>query len=252
MLAPAWLANAHHAGHGWLWLRIALLLAVAVAAAVGSPMVLRALPVPTEDDGTPAADYRRLAGWRLLPAVAGLAAGVLAASVLWTVPWPLMPSVLAVAVAAPLLAYVDLRAHLLPDPVTLAASAVATVALATGCLATAHLRTLLAALGIGLATSALFVGAALVGGGLGLGDAKLVFVLSATATAVGLSGAVLLPVLALLLGGVTALFLVVTGRRDRKAHLPFGPALIAGWWLAVLWEGAALSALPVVAALSAG
>jgi leader peptidase (prepilin peptidase) / N-methyltransferase len=195
-----------------------------------------------EADGTPAADYRQLARWRPLPLVAGLAAAAVAGSLVWTVPWPLLPSVLSVAAAAPLLAYVDLRAHLLPDPLTLAASAVAIVALAAGCLATSHGRTLLLALGIGLATSAVFLGLAVIGGGLGLGDVKLVFVLSATAAALSVAAAILQLVLAVALGGLTAVVLVVSRRRDRKAHLPFGPFLLAGWWLALLWEGLALSA----------
>ena len=242
MLVPDWLANTHEMGAGWLWLRIGLTAVVAVLAAVASPVALAAMPAPVEDDGTPAADYLMLARWRLLPLVAGLGAAVLAGSLVWTVPWPLLPSVLAVAAAAPLLAYVDLRAHLLPDPVTLVASAVAIVALVVGCLATGHARALLVALGIGLATSMVFLVLALIGGGLGFGDVKLVFALSATAAAVSVAGSILLLVLAITFGGLTALVLVVSRRRDRKAHLPFGPLLLAGWWLALLWEGSALSA----------
>ena len=242
MLVPNWLANTHQMGAGWLWLRIGLIAAVAVLAGVASPVALAAMPAPVEDDGTPAVDYLQLARWRQLPLVAGLAGAAVAGGLVWTVPWPLVPSVLAVAAAAPLLAYVDLRAHLLPDPVTLAASAVAIAGLAVGCLATSHGRTLLVTMGIGLATSVLFLGLSLIGGGLGFGDVKLVFVLSATAAAVSVAGAILLLVLAIALGGLTALVLVVSRRRDRKAHLPFGPFLLAGWWLALLWEGSGLSA----------
>lgn len=242
MLVPDWLANVHETGAGWLWLRIGLTAVVALVAGLLSPAVLAGMPAPVEDDGSAAADYLMLAGWRPLPLVAGLAAAALAGSFAWTVPWPLVPAVSAVAAAAPLLAYVDLRAHLLPDPVTFAASAVAIVGLAIGCLATGHGRTLLIALGIGLATSAVFFGLALIGGGLGFGDVKLVFVLAATAAALSVAAAILLLVLAICLGGLTALVLVVSRRRDRKAHLPFGPFLLAGWWLALLWEGIALSA----------
>jgi len=242
MLVPDWLANTHEMGAGWLWLRIGLTAVVAVLAALASPMALAAMPAPVEDDGTPAADYLKLARWRPLRLVAGLVAAVLAGSLVWTVPWPLLTSALAIAAAAPLLAYVDLRAHLLPDPVTLVASAVAIVALAVGCQATGHGRALLVALGIGLATSAVFLVLALIGGGLGFGDVKLVFALSATAAALSVAGAILLLVLAIALGGLTALVLVLTRRRSRKAHLPFGPFLLAGWWLALLWEGTALSA----------
>lgn len=242
MLVPDWLANTHLTGVGWLWLRIGLTAAVAVLAGAASPAVLAAMPAPVEDDGTPAADYRLLARWPPLPLVAGLGAAAIAGSLVWTVPWPVLPAVLAVGAAAPLLAYVDLRAHLLPDPVTLAASAAATIGLAGGCLATAHGGILLVAFGIGLATSVLFLGLALIGGGLGFGDVKLVFVLSATAAAVSVAGAILLLALAVALGGLTALVLVVSRRRDRQAHLPFGPFLLAGWWLALAWEGSTLSA----------
>lgn len=242
MLVPDWLANTHLVGAGWLWLRIGLTAAVALLAAAASPAVLAAMPAPVEDDGTPAVDYRLLADWRWLSLVTGLGAAAIGGSLAWTVPWPLLPAVLALAVAAPLLAYVDLRSHLLPDPVTLAASAAAIIGLAVGCLATSHGRTLLVALGIGLATSVLLLGLELVGGGLGFGDVKLVFVLSTTAAAVSVGGAILLLVLAVTLGGLTALVLVASRRRDRKAHLPFGPFLLAGWWLALLWEGSGLSA----------
>jgi leader peptidase (prepilin peptidase) / N-methyltransferase len=242
MLVPDWVANSHETGAGWLWLRIGLTAAVALLAGLASPVVLGALPSPLEDDGTPAADYRRLARWRPLPLVAGIAAAVLAGSLVWTVSWALLASVLAIAAAAPLLGYVDIRAHLLPDPVTLAASAVALIALVVACLATGHAATLLVSLGIGLVTSALLLVLALIGGGLGFGDVKLAFVLAATAAAVSVTGAVLWLVLAIAMGGLTALVLVLSRRRDRKAHLPFGPFLLAGWWLALIVEGSVLSA----------
>jgi leader peptidase (prepilin peptidase)/N-methyltransferase len=242
MLVPDWLANTHQTGAGWVWLRIGLTAVVAVVAGVGSPVVLGFMTSPVEDDGALAADYRVLSQWRPLTLAAGLAAAALGGFLVWTVPWPLVPAVLAVATAAPLLAYVDVRAHLLPDPVTLAATVGAVIALTAGCLATARGRTLLLALGIGLATAALFLGLALMGGGLGFGDVKLVFVLVATTTALSVAGAILMLVVAVALGGLTALALVATGRRDRKAHVPFGPFLLAGWWLALLWEGSTLSA----------
>ena len=43
--------------------------------------------------------------------------------------------------------------------------------------------------------------------------------------------------LALLLAGAQAVWLLGTGRakRGEGAHMPFGPALCAGFWLALLW-----------------
>jgi leader peptidase (prepilin peptidase)/N-methyltransferase len=38
-----------------------------------------------------------------------------------------------------------------------------------------------------------------------------------------------------ILGGVWALILVITKRKSRMSYMPFGPALLAGIWMALLW-----------------
>jgi leader peptidase (prepilin peptidase) / N-methyltransferase len=65
-------------------------------------------------------------------------------------------------------------------------------------------------------------------GGMGMGDVKL-------AAALGLASwnldmAVLSPVIAFLVGGLTSVVLLLTGRRGRLA---FGPFLLGGYWCAL-------------------
>lgn len=67
-------------------------------------------------------------------------------------------------------------------------------------------------------------------GGVGLGDAKLIFVLGAVLGLLPASRALFLGVL---IGGVAALLLLVTRLRGMKDYIPYGPFLCAGG-LAVL------------------
>lgn len=72
------------------------------------------------------------------------------------------------------------------------------------------------------------------GGGMGLGDVKLAVLLGLFLGWLGwgevLSGA-LLP---FLLHGPVALVLLISGRVGRRSRLPFGPAMLAGAWLAIV------------------
>jgi leader peptidase (prepilin peptidase)/N-methyltransferase len=72
-------------------------------------------------------------------------------------------------------------------------------------------------------------------GGIGMGDVKL-------ATLIGLASptlavAVAASLLSFLLGGFAAL--VVLALRGRGSRIPFGPALLAGYWIAVMLAGSA-------------
>jgi leader peptidase (prepilin peptidase)/N-methyltransferase len=69
-----------------------------------------------------------------------------------------------------------------------------------------------------------------VAGGMGLGDVKLAGVLGMSAGLLGLSAAVISPLAAFLLGGVAA---IVALRGGAGASIPFGPYLLAGFWIAV-------------------
>lgn len=68
-------------------------------------------------------------------------------------------------------------------------------------------------------------------GGMGMGDVKLAGVLGLAAGALGPMAAISSPVAAFLLGGVAA---VVALRGGRGTRIPFGPFMLAGFWIAVV------------------
>ncbi len=91
--------------------------------------------------------------------------------------------------------------------------------------------------GFALAGGAMAAAWALGRGALGMGDVKL----SALAgTALGLQGTPLFLVLGTLAGGAVALVVLVL-RRDRRATLPYGPALALGAVLAAVLEGSTVT-----------
>ena len=67
-------------------------------------------------------------------------------------------------------------------------------------------------------------------GGMGMGDVKLAGVLGVSAGLIGATTAVISPLAAFLLGGVAA---IVAIARGSGASIPFGPFLLAGFWIAV-------------------
>ncbi len=134
-----------------------------------------------------------------------------------------------------ILAVSDLKWMLLPDVVLLPALALATALALAQLLAGGSAGMLLAGLVAGGAFLALSV---LSGGrGMGMGDVKLA----------ALMGVVLGPlhtVIAMLIGfnsaAVVSLGLIALHRKRAKDHIPFGPFLIAGLVIALLW-GAPIS-----------
>lgn len=68
-------------------------------------------------------------------------------------------------------------------------------------------------------------------GGMGMGDVKLAGLLGLAAGAVGPSAAICSPLAAFLLGGIAAVIALVRGSGTR---MPFGPYLLAGFWIAVV------------------
>lgn len=67
-------------------------------------------------------------------------------------------------------------------------------------------------------------------GGMGMGDVKLAGVLGLSAGLLGAATAVLSPLAAFLLGGIAAILALARGA---GGGIPFGPFLLAGFWLAV-------------------
>jgi leader peptidase (prepilin peptidase)/N-methyltransferase len=141
----------------------------------------------------------------------------------WTTAAALIPVVYLAAVT-PALVVTDLRERRLPNRVTVPGIAIGVVA--------AGLQWSWIPLVAGLA-----YGGALwllgVRGGIGMGDVKL-------ATLLGLAAGPATPVAAasaFLLGGVAASVALV--RRGRGVRIPFGPWLLAGYWVTVMAESTA-------------
>jgi leader peptidase (prepilin peptidase)/N-methyltransferase len=149
-----------------------------------------------------------------------------------------LPAFLAAASGGTALAIIDLRAHRLPDRITLPAypllAALLAVAAAVDGDAGRWLRAAAAAAVVGLAFLLLW---ALPASGLGLGDVKLAGLLGLVlgwlgwpALAAGLFAGVLL-------GGVVALVLLAARRAERGTPIAYGPFLLAGGLLVLLAGG---------------
>lgn len=139
-----------------------------------------------------------------------------------------------------LLALVDLRAHRLPDLLTLP-TAVTTAALL-------GLATLLPG-SVGSWRTALLGGLALGGGyfvlflihprGMGLGDVKLALTLGIVLGWYGWTVLLLGAFAGFVLGACYGTTLLLSGRADRKTAMPFGPFMILGALLGVVLAGLA-------------
>lgn len=126
------------------------------------------------------------------------------------------------AVTAPLLV-TDAREHRLPNALVLPAYPVSVLVLiAAGRVPEFPLLLAAGALAIFLLLNLC--------GGLGMGDVKLVVPLAFSLGTLGPATAAVGLALPFLLGGGSALVLLLGGRRG---DIPFGPFLLAGYWIAV-------------------
>jgi leader peptidase (prepilin peptidase)/N-methyltransferase len=71
--------------------------------------------------------------------------------------------------------------------------------------------------------------------GLGLGDVKLAASLGLLLGWLGWTWVVVGLVAAVVLGGVVGLALLATGRAHRRSAVPFGPSMLVGGLVAVVW-----------------
>ncbi|GAB3184205.1 leader peptidase (prepilin peptidase)/N-methyltransferase [Micromonospora palomenae] len=175
------------------------------------------------------ATARWTVGWALVGAVvfAGLAAALGTD--------PALPAYLLVAAFGVVLAVVDLACLRLPDPLVGAAAVGGVAGLGVAALAAGTPGRLAVALaGAALSFAGYVLLALLPGARLGFGDVKLAAALGLPLGWLGwpiLGYGLLLPHL---LNGVLVLVLLAARRVRRDTALPFGPALLAGAWLAVL------------------
>lgn len=164
----------------------------------------------------------RLAPWELPTATALIFVALAVAG-----PEPRALPLVYLAAVTPHLCSVDLAVRRLPNRVVLPGFAFAGVGLIGQRIIVGEW--LLTALVAGLAYF-LFLFVPAVAGGMGMGDVKLAGVLGVSAGLIGQTTAILSPLTAFLLGGVAAL---VELSRGRGGSIPFGPFLLAGFWVAV-------------------
>ncbi|MFT4210724.1 MAG: A24 family peptidase [Microbacterium sp.] len=134
------------------------------------------------------------------------------------------------------LAVVDADVRRLPNAIVLPAYPVLLVLLTLACLFGAEWAALLRAVVGGAVLYLCFALLRLAGpGGMGGGDVKLAGVLGIALGWIG-GGALVVGVFAAFLGGgLFSVLLLMTRRAGRRTAIPFGPWLLLGAWVGILW-----------------
>lgn len=200
------------------------------------PRVIARLPERDPDDTT---TYALIAAPPRLPAVLAGVAALVGALLGWArAGEPDLVAFLVLGVLGTGMGYVDVRRHLLPDRFTVPALLAGGVLLGAAALvggddaATSYARAWACA---GALLLMYLVLALLYPAGLGLGDVKLAGALGLHLGWLGWSFPVVGTVAAFLVGGVVSLGLLLSRRATRRTAIPFGPSMLVGALVAVLW-----------------
>ena len=152
--------------------------------------------------------------------------------------WSLLPAYLYLGAVSAVLTLIDIDVHRLPDLIVLPSYPIVFVLLLVPTVVSSDWGALLRGV---LAGFALFVGylvLALVspgGGGLGFGDVKLAGVLGLLLGWVGWGPAIVSVLAAFVIGGFIALLLLLARRATRSSSIAFGPSMILGAWVALMF-----------------
>lgn len=179
----------------------------------------------------------RYAPHRLAPVVTALVCAALAAT---TGTRPELAAWLLLAPVAVLLATIDHRVHRLPDGLTLPAAGAAAVLLGIAALLPEHAGSWPSALLGGVVLGAFYFLLFLINpNGMGFGDVKLALSLGAALGWYGWAVVFAGGFAGFLFGAVYGIALVAMRRAGRKTGIPFGPFMIAGALLGLLFGGLA-------------
>jgi leader peptidase (prepilin peptidase)/N-methyltransferase len=182
--------------------------------------------------------YRELAVWPPVRAVLVPAGAFVGGLLGWArAGEPVLPAFLALGVAGVLLGYVDVRVHRLPDRLTGPSLGVGAVLLGLAAFAEPYGAGDLLRAGAGaLALCAFYLVLHVLNPqGLGLGDVKLAAPLGLHLAWLGWGQLVLGAFLGFLLGGLVGVALILLRRAGLRSMLPFGPSMLVGALLAVVW-----------------
>jgi leader peptidase (prepilin peptidase)/N-methyltransferase len=150
--------------------------------------------------------------------------------------WSLLPAYLYLGAVGAGLALIDLDVHRLPDLIVLPSYPIAFVLLLLPTVVSGQWGWLLRAVLAAVVLFVLYLVLALVspgGGGLGFGDVKLAGLLGLLLGWLGWGPAIVSVLAAFVIGGLSALILLVAGRASRSSHIAFGPSMILGAWVAL-------------------
>ena len=200
-----------------------------VACGVIAVWLARAIPPKMELDERP-----RPMWWWALAVVGGGVYGWLTANAVDSS--ALLPAYLAFIAATLGLSLIDLDHQLLPNRVLFPSTGIFAALLLVGGLVDAGMGDLLRAALAGVTYFAFLLVVAIVArGGFGMGDVKLAFLLGLAMGFRSWGSLVVGIILAILLGGVASGLLLLFGRKGRKAKFAYGPYLVLGSWVAVVW-----------------
>ena len=155
------------------------------------------------------------------------------------IPSAALPALLVFAVYSIALGIIDIRRQLLPDRIVLPSYGVFAVLLSFASWAAGDWTALLRALAGGIVLFAFFLLVALISpAGMGLGDVKLAGVIGLILGWFGWTNLLVGVFAGLLVGAAVGMILVAAHRAGRATPFPFGPWLLAGAWIGILWGGA--------------
>ena len=152
--------------------------------------------------------------------------------------WTLLPAYLYLGAIGAALTLIDLDVHRLPDLIVLPSYPIVFVLLLVPTVVTGQWEALLRGVLAGLALFVGYLMLALIspgGGGLGLGDVKLAGVLGLLLGWLGWSPAIVSVLAAFIIGGFIALILLLLRRTSRSSSIAFGPSMILGAWVALMF-----------------
>jgi len=152
--------------------------------------------------------------------------------------WSLLPAYLYLGAIGSTLTLIDLDVHRLPDLIVLPSYPIAFVLLLVPTVVSGDWAALLRGVLAGLALFVGYLVLALIspgGGGLGFGDVKLAGVLGLLLGWVGWGPAIVSVLAAFIIGGLIALILLLLRRTSRSSSIAFGPSMILGAWVALMF-----------------
>lgn len=147
-----------------------------------------------------------------------------------------LPAYLYLVAVGVALAFIDLDTRRLPNALTLPSYVVGLVLLAMPAVVDARLDDLVrAVLGAAALFGFYFLLALIYPAGMGFGDVKLAGVLGLYLGFLGWDAVIVGGFAGFLIGAVVGVGLMVAGRARRRTAVPFGPSMLAGTLVGVLW-----------------